>query len=286
MAGIVYVNGQYLADKEACVSVFDRGFCYGDGVFETLRAYKGHIFRLIDHLERLQRAAARIYLNVPESPDKLETILYEILKRNELSDAILRATLTRGASDGEFDIDPSAPPTLVVTARPAERLPETFYKEGVTLALVPDCAPRLPGVNAQVKAASFLPYVLARKLARDRGYWDGILLNARGELCDASTSNVFVVQESTLKTPPVNESVLSGITRKVVLELARHVNVTALEMPLVEQDVYEAQEVFLTNTGIELLPVTAVEGHPIGSGRPGPVRRKLHAEFLKSIESL
>ncbi|CAI2718325.1 aminotransferase class IV [Nitrospina watsonii] len=283
---VVYVNGRFVPQAEARVSVLDRGFLYGDGVFETLRAYRGRIFRLLDHLERLQRSAEQIHLSVPESMGTLETLLYEVLKRNGLADAILRLALTRGESGGGFEMAPDALPTLVISARPAEPLAETLYREGVAVALIPDSAPHLPGAATQVKSANFLPYILARKMAQDRDCWDGILLNPQGGLCDTSTSNVFLVHEGVLKTPALNEYVLAGITRKVVLELARRLGISTLEMPLGADDLHQADEAFLTNTGIELLPVTRVDTHPIGSGRPGPMTEKLHREFLKSIESL
>ncbi|CCQ91553.1 putative Aminodeoxychorismate lyase [Nitrospina gracilis 3/211] len=285
MTPVVYINGRFVPQEEARVSVFDRGFLYGDVVFETLRAYRGRIFRLADHLDRLHQSAGQIHLTVPKAADKLESLLYEVLQRNELYDAILRLTLSRGESTG-FDIVPDAPPTLVITARPVEPLPDSRYREGVSILLVSDSAPRLPGVTRQAKSGNFLPYILARHMALEAGHWDAILLNHRGEVCDASTSNVFIVRGGVLKTPPVGESVLAGITRKVVLELAQQPVVAACEETLQAADLHQADEVFLTNTGIELLPVTRVDDTVIGNGRRGPITARLHAAFLKSIESL
>lgn len=284
MTQVVYVNGRFVPQEHARISVFDRGFLYGDGVFETLRAYRGRIFRLADHLDRLHRSAKQIHLTVPEAPDKLESLLYETLKRNELPDAILRLTLSRGEGSG-FDIAPDTPPTLVITARPVESLPKARYRDGVSVLLVPDSAPHLPGAAQQAKSANFLPYILARRMAREADHWDAVLLNHRGEVCDASTSNVFVVHDGTLKTPPLNEYVLAGITRKGVLELALRLGIEAREETILASDLLQADEVFLTNTGIELLPVTRVNDTAIGMGKPGAVTARLHAEFLKSIES-
>ncbi|MGP0629678.1 aminotransferase class IV [Nitrospina sp. 32_T5] len=285
MTSVVYINGRFVGHEEARVSVFDRGFLYGDGVFESLRAYRGRIFRLADHLDRLHQSAEQVHLTVPEASAKLETLLYEVLKRNELADAILRLTLSRGESTG-FDIVPDVPPTLVITARPVDSLPEARYREGVSVLLVPDSAPRLPEVTRQAKSGNFLPYILARRMAREAGHWDAVLLNHRDEICDASTSNVFVMHGGVLRTPPVGESVLAGITRKVVLERAAELGIEAREETLLTSDLVEADEAFLTNTGIELLPVTRVNDTVIGNGRRGPVTARLHAAFLKSIESL
>jgi len=282
---IAYINGQYVALEDAKVSILDRGFTYGDGVFETLRAYDGKIFRLDRHLERLALSAKALYLELPESTDKLAGIIYETLRRNPWRDAILRINLTRGESAASIGIDAEIPPTLTIVVRPYEPLGASLYRDGINVALIPDSAPRLAGLTQQVKSANFLSHILVRKMAQSRGAWDGVMLDHIGRVCDASTSNIFVVHQNTLKTPRLNEYVLAGITRQEVMELAAGLDLSCREEDLTGDDLKQADEVFLTNTGIEILPVVKIDSQPIGSGQPGPWTQKLHREFLNTVAS-
>ena len=282
---VAYVNGCYVALEEAKVSILDRGFTYGDGVFETLRAYDGKIFRIERHLERLHRSAEALFMKLPESPETLEAILYETLRRNPWPDAILRFNVSRGESATSIDIDPGLPPTLTILVRPHESLAESCYRDGVSVYLVPDSAPRVAGLSGQVKSANFLSQILVRKIAQDRGAWDGIMLDLEGRVCDAATSNIFIVHQDALKTPRLNEYVLAGITRREVMELATRLDLACREEDLRADDLKQADEVFLTNTGIEILPVVEVDGQQIGKGQPGPLTRKLHRELLNRVAS-
>ncbi len=282
---IAYINGQFLPLVDARVSITDRGFIYGDGVFETMRAYGGQVFRIEEHLQRLDRSAQAIFLELPESTAKLQGIVNETLRKNSFTNAIVRIQVTRGENIHPVTMSKGNPPTLTITVQPYEALPENFYREGVTVALIPDSAPRIPGLNQQIKSTNFLPHIMVRKLAQQQGAWDGIMLDSQGHICDASTSNVFMVHANHLKTPPLNEYVLAGITRKEVIRLASEQNLPCTEVNLTANDLKQADEVFLTNTGIEVLPVVEVDGQKIGTGQPGPWSQKIHQEFLKSVAS-
>ena len=280
---IVFVNGLFWPQSRAQVSVFDRGFTYGDGLFETLRAYRGAVFRLEDHLDRCSRSARLIFLELPMTRQELRTVVRETLKRNLLSDAIIRLTVTRGEQEPGLAIDPEAPPTVVVHARPFEALSRYSYEKGVRVSLFHNSAPRVGGINSQIKSCNFLSQIILRERARKEGVFEGIMIDSNKRIADGTTSNIFIVKNGILKTPALTEFVLPGVTRQVVLELAASLNISHEEQDLMVDDVYRADEVFLTNTRIEILPVQQADRQVIGTGTPGPVTRQLRALFLKTF---
>jgi branched-chain amino acid aminotransferase len=285
MEPIVYLDGKFVALSQAKVSILDRGFSYGDALFETLRVYSGKIFRLDLHLDRLERGAHLIFMKLPETRERIEDILYQTFNRNQGADAVIRMTVTRGKGlPGKLWQDDCSP-TLSVHVRPYHAPPEEWYRKGVPVALIPDSAPCLGGVSEQIKSANYLSQILARKQADDRQSVEGVMINERGEVCDGTISNIFLVENGQLSTPAVNGYVLAGVTRQVVLELAGKAGVPTLERAVSPDEMVKADEVFLTNTGWEILPVTRVDGETVGSGRPGLLTRKLQQEFRKSVEA-
>ncbi len=283
MKSLVFLNGFFVESENARVSVLDRGFCYGDGLFETMRSYHGKIFRLDLHVERLYRSAPLIYLDLPVTRKELIAIARETLRTNGIPDAIVRLTLTRGESAGGLRINPNAPPTLVVNVRPIDPLPSHMYEEGVNI-LISRGASKIPGLSPQVKSGNYLSRILLREMAAISKCQEAILLDEDGRITDGTTSNIFIVRDKVLFTPQINEYVLPGITRHVVLDIARNRNIPYSEQILTKEDVYLADEVFLTNTGIEILPVHQADNHVIGDGKPGPLTQLLYREFLKIVE--
>ena len=285
MEPIVYLDGKFVPLSQAKVSILDRGFSYGDALFETLRVYSGKIFRLDLHLNRLERGADCIFLKLPESRERIEEIIYETFNRNQGADAVIRITVTRGKGlPGKLWQDDCSP-TLLVHVRPYQASPEEWYRKGVPVSLIPNSAARLGGVSEQIKSANYLSQVLARKQANDRQSVEGVMINERGEVCDGTISNVFLVEKGQLSTPAVNGYVLAGVTRQVVLELAGKAGVPTLERAVSPDEIVKADEVFLTNTGWEILPVTRVDGKTLGTGQPGPLTRTLQEKFRKSVEA-
>ena len=283
-ASIVYLNGQFVPLEDARVSILDRGFCYGDGLFETLRAYGGKVFKLGWHLDRLEQSAQSIYLELPESKETLTSVIYETLNKNNLTDAVIRLTVTRGESFPGLAIDESSHPTLVVHARPFKPVPEAWYREGIKISLRPRSAPKISGVERQIKSLNYLSPIMSLKQAGDQGAVEAVLLDDSGRVCDGTTSNIFIVRQEVLLTPAVNECVLAGITRKVILEISREMGIASEEKELNQEAVYQADEVFITNSGLEVLPVTKVDDVTVGDGRPGPLTRKLHENYLKWVD--
>jgi len=280
----VYLNDKFVPNEEAVVSVFDHGFLYGDGVYETLRAYRGRVFQLAEHLARLERSASHIQLTLPVSRERLAALARESLLRNQLHDAYLRITVSRGT--GEIGLDPALckAPTLVIIAKPFQPYPESLYADGVSV-IIANTRRNLPeALPPQVKSLNFLNNILAKMEAQAAGAHEALMLNHRNELTEGTTSNLFVVQGGRVRTPAVECGILDGITRGLVLQLASELGIPSEETRLTVDDLPRADECFLTNTTQEILPVTRVNGAMIGSGRPGEITRRLHTSFRASLD--
>ena len=281
---VVYINGLFTPLKNAKVSILDRGFCYGDGLFETMRSCKGNIFRSDHHLERLFRSLPLIFIDLPMTRQEVRAVLQETLNRNKFKNAIIRLTVTRGINEPSFQIDPEVPPTLVVHARPHQPLPKAIYRNGVQITLLTLPAPTLPGVNQGLKTCNYLSNILVREISQRQGSMEGIIVDPILGVTEGATSNLFIVKQGVLKTPAVNNSVLEGITRRVVLEIARDHKIPIKKGLLTAEDILTADEVFITNTGIDIVPVVRVDNASIGNKKPGILTRFILDEFLKSIE--
>jgi branched-chain amino acid aminotransferase len=275
----IYLNGQFVDEKHATVSVFDRGFLYGDGVFETMRAYQGRIAWLEQHLDRLFQSAEMIYLRIRHSKQDFTAVLQELIDRNTLDNALIRITLTRGITSPGLDPEPDSHHTTVITTRPYLPYPATHYADGVSVVIVTVRRNLIDAVSPRIKSLNFLNSILAKAEATQKGAVDGIMLNQDNYLTEATTSNLFLVRHGELFTPAVTCGILEGITRNVVVELAEANGTSCHQQPLTVEELYSAEECFLTNTSMELMPVTQVDDRMIGNGRPGPVTNQLHDEF-------
>ncbi len=269
---------------KAKVSILDRGFCYGDGLFETMRACKGKIFRPDRHLERLFLSLPQIFIDLPMTRQELKTVVQETLDRNKYKNAIIRLTVTRGINEPSFQMDPESPPTLVVHVKPHQPLPKTIYRKGVQITLLTMPAPVLPGVKKSLKTCNFLSNILVREISQRQGSMEGVIVDPVLGVTEGATSNLFIVKEGVLKTPALNNSVLEGITRRVVLEIARELKIPIEEGLLLAEDVLTADEVFITNSGIDIVPVIRVDDTFVGNKKPGILTGLLRDEFLKCVE--
>lgn len=275
------LNGRPLA--AGGVSVFDRGFLYGDGVFEVLRTYRGQAWRLEEHLGRLALAARRVGITVPIPNARWIAEVHEVLAaRPAGSESVLRLALTRGV--GAPGVDPSLAtiPTRLVLATPLPDLPPSLYRSGLRAAVltVDRATPREGVVSlAGVKSANYQLHVLALREARLGGYDDALLLSTDGALIESTSANVFVVSDGALKTPSLDCGPLPGITRAELLSIARELGVPAEETRLSAQDLWTADEVFLTSSVREVVPVVCVDEHEVGDRSPGPVTRRLHGAY-------
>jgi branched-chain amino acid aminotransferase len=281
---IAYINGLFTPLKNAKVSILDRGFCYGDGLFETMRAYKGKVFRAKQHLERLFRSMPLIYIDLPMTLNEVELVLQETLDRNKFKNSIIRLTVTRGINEPSFQIDPEASPTIVIHARPHKSLPKSIYHNGINIILMSMQASFLPGVNHSIKTCNYLSNILVRKKSQLKGCMEGVIVDPILGVTEGATSNLFIVKDGILKTPAVNNSVLEGVTRQVVLEIAMNHKIPVEKGFLDAEDIFTADEVFITNSGIDIVPVVCVDDKRIGNKKPGILTKFLRNEFLKCIE--
>ena len=265
----VYLNDRFVQKEHARVSVFDHGFLYGDGVYETLRVYQGRVFLLERHIARLRQSCAHIGVNLPMEDEAWKPILVELLVRNKLENAGLRVTISRG--EGEVGIDPRlcARPTVVVMAKPVVLYSDQQRDQGVSLHLA--TVKRNPELaqSPQIKAISFLNNILAKREAVQVGADDALMLNMDGNLAECTTSNIFFVKNQRLHTPAVECGILKGITRDVVLELATQQGGCVEEGHYTKEQLLQADECFITNTGIEIMPVSRIGECQIGQGKRG-----------------
>jgi branched-chain amino acid aminotransferase len=280
MSEIVYLNGALVPRSRAGISVLDYGFLYGFGLFETMRAYGGRIFRLKSHLERLARSAET--LGIPIKTSELKGAVADTIRANKLSEARVRLAVSAGEGSTTPDPTTCAQPTVLITASHYQPYPESVYQKGFS-AVVSSTRRNSRSPLSRIKSANYLESLLARQEARAAGADEALCLNERGFLAEASMSNIFLIADGTLKTPGVDSGILPGITRRVVLEIASRLNISALEQDIRPEEVFQAQEALLTNSLMEIMPLTGVDGKTIGSGEPGPVTRRLMATYRELV---
>jgi branched-chain amino acid aminotransferase len=289
MNAMVNVNGRLFDQAHATISVFDHGFLYGEGVYETLRTYEGEPFLVGRHLRRLRASASMLALEVPPSDAEIKTRFRDTMHAAGLGEsgheAYLRILVTRGV--GELTYDPAAcdAPTIVVIAKPQVDPPAAVFDHGVRVALV-DVVRNHPGsVNPMIKSNNLLNNALAMQEAVRRGAFEGVMRNYRGELAECTTANIFVVRHGAALTPPLASGLLAGITREFLFEVGTDIGVAVREQVLKDDDLFGADEAFLTSTTREVVPIVQVDERTIGDGRPGPVTKALLAGFRRTAKT-
>jgi branched-chain amino acid aminotransferase len=276
MPVVVCLNGQFVSKEDAKVSIFDHGYLFGDGIFETLRAYGGSIFRLKQHLDRLWRSAQYFHLRIPCSQDKLGELSRQTLKHSGLQDAYLRITISRGVGDRGIDPEACKSPTVSVIVKDLPRYPAECYQKGADTKILSVRKIADDALSSQVKGCNYQNNILGKIELNQAGLIEGFLLNSRGFVAEGTVSNVFVVAKGTLRTPSVSSGCLEGITRNAVIEIAREqYGIRVEEKELTRYDLYTADECFMTNTIIEVMPVCSVDGRQIGVSIPGAMTQLL-----------
>jgi branched-chain amino acid aminotransferase len=285
MSRLVFMNDRLVPEAEARVSVFDHGLLYGDGVFEGLRAYSGRVFRLAEHLERLWASARAICLEIPVSRDVLGRAIDETLAANGLPDGYVRVVVTRGA--GSLGLDPartSAPQVIVIADRLA-LYPAEQVERGLRLVTAATQRSHPAALSPRIKSLNYLNNIMAKLEGKQAGCVEALMLNHKGEVAECTADNVFVVRGSRLLTPPPDAGILEGITRGAVMELAVAAGIDCREATLTRHDLYTADEMFITGTAAEVVPVVELDGRAIGDGVPGPVTRRLAAAFHQLVRA-
>jgi len=276
---LVYLDGRMVDAAEARVSIFDRGFLFGDGVFESMRALNGRVFRRARHLARLRQSAALIELTLPLAEVAFGAAFELVLQSNGLRDARLRLTVTRGPGRPGDYVETTGPPTTVITATEFRSLDPALYERGVPVVTSTRSAIAAAAIDPAIKSISRLASVLARREASRAGAFEALMLNAGGCLTEGTASNVFLVIDGALTTPATAEGGLPGVTREALIELAAEAGLQASQGKVPAALLAEAEEVLLTNTSWGVLPVSTIDGKAVGAGCAGPVGRKLLAAY-------
>jgi len=282
---LVYLNGHFVRREKARISVFDHGFLYGDGIYETMRAYGGTIFLLKRHLTRLKRSARAISLKLPLSLSSIGDSLNESLRVNKLQNAYMRLHISRGP--GEIGLDPAlcSVPTMVIVSKPFHDYPSAYYSRGVSVAIVKTRRNHPLALDPAIKGTNFLNNILAKIEAIKAGAYEGIMLNWQGYVAEGTISNIFMVRKRVLYTPHVNTGILEGVTRDLVLRLAKRAKLAVRESRILPKELFAADECFITNTTMEIMPVTSIDKKTVGSGRPGPVTEALLRAYKKEVSA-
>jgi len=277
---LVYINGEYIPRSRAAISVYDHGFLYGDGVFEGIRAYNGVVFKLREHIDRLYDSAKAIMLEIPISKEELMEAVLETLRRNGLRDAYVRLVVTRGVGDLGLDPRKCGRPNIVIITEPSIILYDGESKlRGISLIISSIRRDRVDATTHQIKSMNYLNSILAKIEAIVAGADDAVMLDERGFVAETTSTNIFIVKNGRIITPPPTTGALPGITRNFVIELARRLGYEVEERDITPFELLTADEVFVTGTGAEILPVTGIAGRVIGDGRAGRITRHLMEEF-------
>lgn len=280
MSEIAYLNGALIPRSQASISVLDYGFLFGFGLFETMRAYGGQVFRLDSHLGRLARSAE--ILGLPVKTLELKNAVMDTIQANKLSEARIRVTVSIGEGSMVPDLSTCSKPTVLIMAQPYQPYPEAVYQKGFS-AIVSSIHRNSQSPVPQFKSANSMESILAKGEAKAAAVNDALFLNDKSLLAEASTSNIFLVTDGVLKTPRVETGILPGITREVILELAPALDINAREQDMRLDELHQAEEAFLTNAMIEIMPLTEVNGKPVGSGRPGLITQRLMEGYRKLV---
>jgi branched-chain amino acid aminotransferase len=275
----IFLDGKYVDDAQAKISVFDHGLLYGDGVFEGIRVYAGKIFRLDQHLDRLFISAKALMLKVPLTKEELVKACCETCRLNNVRDGYIRLVVTRGV--GYLGLNPfrCPQPSVFIIADRIELYPEDVYRNGLKLITAATLRNHPNAVSPAIKSLNYLNNILAKIEAVNAGTVEALMLNGEGYVAECTGDNVFIIRHGGLETPPISAGALNGITRGVVLELAGQLHLPAREVNLTRHDVMTADEVFLTGTAAEIVPVASLDSRVIGAGRPGTVTMRLMEAF-------
>ena len=294
MAATIYVNGRITGERDAVIHVLDHGFLYGEGVYEVMRMYNRKPFLYGLHMDRMRQSARMINLEVPftdaellERIEQTAEVFFEGQPGGgQRVETYIRVLLTRGVGQMTYAADACAVPTLVIIIKPQVDPPAEAYEKGVKVVLVPVVRNHPFSINPLIKSNNLLNNALASQYAAREGGFEAIMRNYRSEISECSQSNLFVVKDGVVRTPPIDAGLLAGITRRFVFDISRACGVEVREATMTDGDLFGADEMFLTSTTREIVPIVVVNDSRIGAGIPGPVTRRLHQEFRRQAAEL
>lgn len=281
----IYIDGTFYADNEAKISVFDHGLLYGDGVFEGIRFYNGRVFRLKEHLDRLYDSARAICLTVPLTQDEMTRAVLESIRQNQLRDGYIRLVVTRGVGDLGLNPKLCKKATVIIIAANITLYPAELYQKGLEVVT---CATRRVSASAlspAVKSLNYLNNVMAKIEAMQAGAGEGLMLNDQGHVAECTGDNIFVIKNGAISTPPISAGALRGITRQVVIDIAAEFGMPVAQENMTRYELYIADEIFLTGTAAEVIPVVKLDSREIGDGRPGSLTARFIARFRELTQT-
>lgn len=281
----IFIDGSYFGENDAKVSVFDHGLLYGDGIFEGIRAYNGRVFKLKEHIERLFYSAKAILLNIPMSHAEVCKAVVDTCRENNLRDGYIRLLVTRGVGGLGLNPNKCKRPSVIVIAGKIQLYPAEYYQKGLEIITVPTVRNLHSALNPAIKSLNYLNNILAKIEANNGGCEEAIMLNSEGYVAECTGDNIFLIKGNQMLTPPLSAGALYGITRGVVIDLAREAGLEVSEPNLTRYDVFNADECFLTGTGAEVVPVVKVDGRVIGSGTPGARTKELVEKYHALVQS-
>jgi branched-chain amino acid aminotransferase len=282
----VYINGELYDKENAKISVFDHGVLFGDGVFEGMRSYDGTVFRLKQHLERLWDSAKAIWVEIPMTQEEMAEAVNQTLQANNIQDGYVRLIVTRGIGTLGLDADVCKNPAVIIITDHIALYPKEYYEKGLEIVTASTQRTSPAALNPRIKSLNYLNNILAKIEGAKAGCVEALMLNHKGEVAECTGDNIFIVQNSELRTPPIDAGILDGITRRAIIELAEHASIPLREMPMTRHDVYVADECFLTGSAAEVIPVVKVDDRVIGDGTPGPMTRDMERRFHALIRAM
>ncbi len=279
----VYIGGKFVDKEDAKISVYDHGLLYGDGVFEGIRSYAGRVFRMTEHVDRLYESARAIHLVIPMTREEMAKAIEATLAVNNFTDAYIRLVVTRGA--GSLGLDPrrTTDPQVIIITDSISLYPEEYYENGLSIITAGTIRNHPAALSPRIKSLNYLNNILAKIEGTNAGCLEALMLNHSGYVAECTGDNIFIVKKGVIHTPSIDAGILDGITRQAVIDLATSLGIVVIERTMERHDILTADECFLTGTAAEVIPVTKLDGRPIGDGEVGPVSRKLRIAYGKLV---
>ncbi len=279
----IFLNNQLVDAEDAKISVFDHGLLYGDGIFEGIRLYNKCIFKLEEHLIRLEMSAKALMLNIPMNREELAKAVCDTCKANELENGYIRLVVTRGVGNLGLSIKNCNQPQIIIIADNIQLYPKEYYEKGLKIITVPTRRNNSAALPPMIKSLNYLNNILAKIEAQNLGYQEAIMLNDQGYVAECTGDNIFMLKDGVLYTPKIASGSLKGITREVVIDIAKELNIELVETEMTRYDTWIADEMFLTGTAAELIPIVEVDSRKIGNGQPGKVTEQFLDVFKSKV---
>ncbi|MDO4586834.1 MAG: branched-chain-amino-acid transaminase [Planctomycetia bacterium] len=281
----IYINGELVPQEDAKISVFDHGFLFGDGIFEGMRSYNGKVFRMNDHIDRLWDSAKTLGFEIPVSKEEMIQAVYQTLKANNISDGYIRLIVTRGCGTLGLDAHLCGTPQIVIITNLLSLYSSDLYEKGIKIVTASTIRMPSSSLNPRVKSLNYLNNIMAKIEGHNAGCEEAMMLNHKGDVAECTGDNIFIVRKGKLLTPPIDACILEGITRNAVIDVANQIGLDVAEKAFTRHDVYCAEECFMTGSAAELIPVIEVDGRAIGTGKPGPITKRILTAFRELVAS-